>query len=437
MPKRTKKLLVYLDQNFISEMAKAKVNERVKREFKEVYELLHTGFIEEKLVVPQSWFHDVETSLLPQLKERIVSYQNYLGQVELNRPDEVSNAQVAAALQRFLGDNGTDALSIETAFRDHPDQRVQRFNITVDMHLERRDYKTDRTSIAQAQEALRQGLLQKRTTYEAQVENEYNWRRDLFLKNALQEFAHLCKHPREELLAFANSSDFRTIPVIGIGARLYAAILTKYPTRQIKASDATDVEILSTYLPYMDVLCTDAFMADQLRTLGIHKEHQVAIFNAKTTSLNAFKAFLEDYLKNTPPVHRPTITVFVLPSHSIKKQAFKFFLDLGAAAREFGTNEYAEIYAFDDGRMPQYELPQMPNHPIPFYGLQEVRPIELRPGTSNEEILTLCRAHCRSNKFVLIEEYQEIPKLFLLGVIMRADAGIDTTGGCRIYTKNP
>jgi hypothetical protein len=40
MPKRTKKLLVYLDQNFISEMAKGPVNERVKPEFSKIYELL-------------------------------------------------------------------------------------------------------------------------------------------------------------------------------------------------------------------------------------------------------------------------------------------------------------------------------------------------------------------------------------------------------------
>lgn len=68
MPKRTKKLLVYLDQNFISEMAKADFNDRVKQEWKGLYELLKEGFLDEKLVVPQSWFHDIETSLAPVLK---------------------------------------------------------------------------------------------------------------------------------------------------------------------------------------------------------------------------------------------------------------------------------------------------------------------------------------------------------------------------------
>lgn len=434
MPKRTRKLLVYLDQNFISEMAKAKVNERVKREFHDVYELLHKGFIEEKLVVPQSWMHEIETSLALTLKERIVSYQNYLGQVELYRPDEVSNNQIGASLQRFLGDNDADPLSIGMAFRHHPDKRVQQVNITVDMHLERRDFTSGRVSTAQAQETLRRELLQAQTTYDAQIENEQAAERNLFLKNALDEFGHLCEHPREELLAFVNSNDFRKIPVVSISARLYAAILTKFPARQVKTGDAADITILSTYLPYMDVVCTDAFMAEQLQRLGIAKEHEVRIFTAKTTALTNFKVFLEDYLKDSQPVRRPTISVFVLPSPSIKERAFQFFFDLGAAAREFGQEEYAEVYAFDDGHMPQYEL-----HGIaaPFYGLQTVRTIDLTSGTTMEEILSLCRKHCRSDKFVLINEFREIQKLFLLGAVMAAEVGKDTASGYRIYATAP
>jgi hypothetical protein len=68
MPKRTKKLLIYLDQNFISEIAKAGINNRVKPEWKQLFELLKEGFLDEKLVVPQSRFHSLETSLAPALK---------------------------------------------------------------------------------------------------------------------------------------------------------------------------------------------------------------------------------------------------------------------------------------------------------------------------------------------------------------------------------
>jgi len=61
-------------------MAKGPDNKRVKPEFGEIYELLHRGFVEEKLVVPQSLMHDVETSpVSPDNRERIVSFQKLLG----------------------------------------------------------------------------------------------------------------------------------------------------------------------------------------------------------------------------------------------------------------------------------------------------------------------------------------------------------------------
>jgi hypothetical protein len=66
MGTRTQKLLVYLDQNFLSEMSKADVNEKVRPEFKEIYELLRQGFVDEKLVVPGSLLHDIESSLATQ-----------------------------------------------------------------------------------------------------------------------------------------------------------------------------------------------------------------------------------------------------------------------------------------------------------------------------------------------------------------------------------
>ena len=40
MGKGTQKLLVYLDQNFLSEMSKADINEKVRPEFKDIYEPL-------------------------------------------------------------------------------------------------------------------------------------------------------------------------------------------------------------------------------------------------------------------------------------------------------------------------------------------------------------------------------------------------------------
>lgn len=181
------------------------------------------------------------------------------------------------------------------------------------------------------------------------------------------------------------------------------------------------------------VSVSDAFMATELATLGIDREHDVRVFSAKTKSLQEFCNFLRDYLKSVFPANRPSISVFVLPSQSVKQNAFKLFFDLGAAARRFGVNEYAEIYGFDDGMMPRYKLRQKLE--VPFFGLQEVHRIELKPGTTIEGIQKICREHCKSDYFVLIDEYRPVKELFLVKAAMEAEAGIQTTEGWCIYAK--
>lgn len=434
MPKRTKKLLVYLDQNFVSELAKADINNRVKREWKDLYQLLKEGFLDEKLVVPQSWFHTIETSLAPALKKRIVSYQNYLGQVSLQNAEHVRNFQTGRFLQRFLGRIDEDPFETEIAFREPPDKRVERFNITVDLNLAQWEISSGRDATAVGLEAIRAECVVKRIRYEDQLEIELNAQREFFLRNALY-YAHLCEDPVRNLIAFSMDPIFRTIPVLCIPARLWSRIFTQCPTRKIKTGDATDIDVLSTYLPYMDVIGTDAFMATQLSALGIDKEHEVRLFSAKTASLQLFCEFLRDYLKNTLPVNRPTISVFVLPSQSVKDNAFNLFFELGAAARLLGTKEYAEIYGFDDGKMPRYELPQMPGREIPFYGLQDVNPIKLEPGTTLVRILDICRERCKSDHFLLIDQYRAIKNTFLVGAAMSAESDIQTSDGYRIFAK--
>jgi hypothetical protein len=208
MPKRTKKLLVYLDQNFISEMAKGPIRDRVKPEFGEIYELLHTGFVEEKLVVPQSLMHDVETSMAPHYKERIVAFQNYLGQVRLYRSEEIANRQTNAALQRFRGDNTAEVLTITSAFLQHPDQRVEQLNITVDAHLENRDFRSGRTRTGARLEALRKRRVREGVKFEAQLQIEHNDHRKFYLEEMARALSMPVDVLDKDLIAFANSSQF-------------------------------------------------------------------------------------------------------------------------------------------------------------------------------------------------------------------------------------
>lgn len=159
----------------------------------------------------------------------------------------------------------------------------------------------------------------------------------------------------------------------------------------------------------------------------------MSVFHAKTSSLRVLKTFLETYLGGTAPIRRPSITAFVVPPKTGREGSFYFFGQLGTALPAMGMNEYGEIYAFDDGAMPAYELPQARGVPVPFCGLQDVTRIEVPRGISDDNILAICRGRCRSDHFVLIDEYKEIPETFMLGAAISAEHGMETTHGYRIY----
>lgn len=432
MGKRTKKLIVYLDQNFLSDMSKAG---KARPEFKGIYELLHEGFIDEKLVVPGSPLHDIESSLATHLRDQIRTYQGYLGQVRLYRPDEIRNKQSFAAFERFAGGTPEDPLRPEAAFLDHPDEKVELLGIRVDSHLERRNFRSGRHTTAQRLEALRQKLLKQKTSYETQVKAEQKTQRQGFIQTYASFCGPIPEDKWRQLTAFTESVDFRTIPLLRIEAHLFASILTRKRDRKIKSSDGTDIDALSAYAPYMDVVCTDAFIAEQIRDFA--HEYGFKLFHARTASLRELKEFLSNYLAGAQPVRRPSITAFVLPPKERREESFRFFYQLGSALRGMGMLEYGELYAFDDGAMPKYELPELPGKPLPFYGLQDVTAILLPAGATEEQILRMCRERCRSDHFVLIDEYKEIKETFMLGAAMSAESNMETTNGYRIFKKQP
>jgi hypothetical protein len=172
-------------------------------------------------------------------------------------------------------------------------------------------------------------------------------------------------------------------------------------------------------------------MADQLR--GIAKEYGITLFHAKKSSLRELKTYLESHLSGAPPIRSPSMTAFVLPPKERRDESFQFFYRLGCALRAMGMNKYGELFAFDDGAMPEYELSQLPGAPVPFYGLQDVTRIELSLGATEEEILIICRERCRSDHFILIDEYKEVPDTLMLGAAMCAEGNMDSTHGYRIF----
>jgi hypothetical protein len=437
MPKRTKKIIVYLDQNFISDMAKADSNKRVKPEFKHIYELLHEGFLDEKLVVSASWFHEVETSLSGELKKRIVSYQNYLGQVRLNFPEGVRREQIMAFASRFKGNTDIDPFAIDIAFNENPDKRTRMLNIVVNSNLEYFDFRNKRLQTAKALESLHQIIIGSNISYNEQFKTEMNDQRRCCLESNYDYLMHLFNGDEERMMEFIMSDMFDKIPFINIEAKLMAFLLTHFKNRAIKGSDPTDIDIISTYLPYIDVLATDKFIADRITELGIASDYNIDLFDARTNKLKLFINYLEEYLQSSQPVNVPSISIFVLPDPTIKEKSFELFHTLGTSSISHinDKDEWADIYGFDDGHMPEYRLKRGPEIVCPFYGLQDVHVIKIKPHLSFDETIKICRKKSRSSKFLIIDKYSELSENFVLGLIAFNESLAASYNGYKVYTK--
>jgi hypothetical protein len=165
---RPRKLLVYLDQNFISEMAKP-AHRRVRPDFKELYAVLHKGFWNEQLVVLRSRFHDVETSLAGALKDAIKARRSTLGHVDLVSQWDIRESQIVASLHKFLGrGDGCPVICYDGIFEDEPDDSVGHFDINVDMDWMHADAKEQRERLAAQLDTVRQRIHKHSISYNQQ-----------------------------------------------------------------------------------------------------------------------------------------------------------------------------------------------------------------------------------------------------------------------------
>lgn len=413
MGKAAKKLVIYLDQNFISEIAKAKDNNKVRIEFEALFEALHKGFLEEKLTVPSSWFHEIESSLSPKLKEKIKQVQAYMGQVDLESKDEIYMNQVIEALKEFQG-LPTKPVDFSEAFSDNIDDPLDRFKINFDPRLERFHNTRERQDTALRIDKIRQYVQTSGRKYTVQLEEELKSQGDYFL--ARESFRYRYTAPDEIIKEFAYSQQFKNVPIISIYSRLWSKLFTSHGLRQVQSGDATDIDIISSYLPYVDVMALDTFMANNVRGLGLDKEYGTMIFDAKGENLKAFVQYVEEYIATNPPVNIPNASIFVLPDRRITLDSFEYFRRLGSQC----SRNYVDLYAFDNGNMPKY-LHKGAGVTMPFTGLQDIEIIEISESDTRKSLLEKARAHNRTPKFVFIDSFRNLPDDFVKTVISHCD----------------
>ena len=438
MISRPRKLLVYLDQNFVSEMAKP-THARVRPDFRELYSVLHEGFWNEQLVVLRSRFHDVETSLAGLLKDPIRKRRSTLGHVDTASEWKIRESQIAASLHKFLGrHDGNPVICHDDAFEVQPDTRVGHLDITVDMNWAHVETKEKRQRQAAELDTVRQRIRDHSISYEEQfrIEMAATRREELQPHNARIHVSS-AGVTDEQYGQFVASNAFAEVPVIWLEVALLTRVMTAHSNRAIKEGDMTDIDAMATYLPYCDVYGADRFTAEVGRSLKVPERYQCHLFDSGKEGVVNLIDHLRNVLSRIAPVNVPELSVFVTAAESIKKESLSFFHKIGMqtkkAQNQFGA--WIEVFGFDDGRMPQYELRQVPGMAAPFFGLQEVVAITCSASDDADALVEAARKQCRSTHFVLIDAYQDLPDDFILKARMMPKDGKSSLLGYKVHSR--
>jgi hypothetical protein len=428
---RPKKFLLYLDQNFVSEMAKLGANDKVRPDFQRLFDILHNGFRDEKLVALRSTIHEIETSLSGHLRDPIRGRQSMLGHVDLEPPYTVKRRQIGRALCHYTTGTG-DILHHDDVLEDDPDERVGYFDIDVNMDWRFAQAKEQRAELAAQLENLRKRVAASGTSYEEQRRIELTTEREAMLTRAsISEFTTVYEVTVDTWREFVASDAFANIPIVDLEVSLIARLLTGYPNRTIKPGDSADLDALAAYLPYSDTYATDAFAATLARSLSCHSKYACPIFDAKTAGVSKLIDHLSSALASMKPVNVPSLTIFVAADASVKEQSWEFFRQLGSQAKAAG--EWIEIFGFDDGAMPRYQMAEAPHTSAPFYGLQEVATLKCPANASTERLLEECRRKCRSTHFVFIDKAKPVSHHFVLGALMAREVGMTQVEGYGLH----
>ena len=213
--------------------------------------------------------------------------------------------------------------------------------------------------------------------------------------------------------------------------------LRRAATRTIQQGDMTDIDAMATYLPYCDVYGADRFMAEVARSLKVPERYNCHLFDSRKDGVAKLIDHLRNALAGIAPVNVPGVSIFVAAADGIKENSFSFFRKIGNQAKmvENRCGEWIELFGFDDGRMPRYEMRQAPGVAAPFYGLQDVLVIKCGASDCTDALVKAARKECRSTHFVLIDAYQDLPDDFIMQALATPRDGKSSVLGYRVYGR--
>lgn len=327
------KLVIYFDQNFISNLAKAQAelhtDKGLQREYKKLYEELLKLVLADKIICPGSQFYHLEGVQDSRLLESLRRVATHLGfGLWFDDFQEVIIRQAKIALHAYVSANAPNYSSRAVAFGKDPalpvsklgrmvpgrglqptwgplwepdDEGAQRLRQTKEefaSHLNSAHQRASGTSRRSSEllDAEKRSFIH--VFFKVALGQVLDWllkglKGALNIREALnldprassvfglyQEFERLVGSPGDltcldKFETFLDSDLLRNIPFVDVYTSIVAE--ARYRKRQIKPSDLFDWGIGALVIPYVDVFVTDSALADAIRRSKITSRYKVAV----------------------------------------------------------------------------------------------------------------------------------------------------------------
>ncbi len=304
------KLLLYLDQSFVSGMAKGR-----PPHMRKLYDVLAPLVDDDTVVCPRSVVHDQETDLDDRISDAVHRIIRELaGGVSFRTYEEVLGGQLDRACLRYLGLPGEDEGAWEHAFDVDPRAGLRRPR--VDVRIKSPE------EWAEGTRAMKDRVLSVRTnqssvhgtrvtthrwrgTLDDLVEPQFggiiqcnfNSQSELAMRLALTIVTLTPEAKRREnpdlLAEFLDSAQLRAIPIFNIWANLEAGFLYHEANRVPRASDVFDQMALSLVLPYVDIATMDQSMKGMAQRLNLDQQYGAEIYSPTEADVRALISRLQ------------------------------------------------------------------------------------------------------------------------------------------------
>jgi len=340
----TSHTIVYLDQNYLSNMAKVSLGfpmNNVDSEFwRSLFDDLKAAVLANRIACPELGFQRKEARLDRRIEEAVGRIIDELSWgLEFNPWEVILRLQIEDAAFRFLGKTPPRIETWSIPFKSDPQAPVEgrmedifgtkgriavSFSLPDEIIEQDRQRKLEFTNVAQellneysnnpldwselvlqSKRSLMDGFLGK-TARESIIRQlkEASASSQLKALDRYNELVGLVNRLREigintdnsEVMNFMESEELLNIPFVDINGSIWAAIGEYYRQgRKVQKGDFYDAPILAAVLPYCDIITTDRFMKQILvGKLLFGRKYKCKMFSAGKTDRQAFQKLIRE-----------------------------------------------------------------------------------------------------------------------------------------------